>query len=279
MIPPGTSPEFVPVLSRICNAQCVDVLVPLVDEELVAAARLESSKLRVIAPRGEFIKTCLDKFVLMENLTRVGISCPVTRCASDGMNDFCYPFIVKPKSGRGSRGVKVLYSERDLDMYFNNTAYGSEELIFQTYIEGPEYTVSVVVWRDGVVRAVVPKEIIFKDGVTRLAVTRNVASITACCHDVQRHLRADGPFNVQLRIDPTSGTVYPFEINPRFSTTVSLTIAAGVDEVGGLVDLAMQPGCSSSFGSVEAGVVLVRRTQDEFMAEDRFRACDIRDEG
>ena len=97
---------------------------------------------------------------------------------------------------------------------------------------------SVVVWRDGIVRAVVPKEIIDKRGITRLAVTRKNDAIDRLCRNIQERLRADGPFNVQLRLD-ANGTPLPFEINPRFSTTVTLTQAAGVDELGSLVDMAL----------------------------------------
>jgi carbamoyl-phosphate synthase large subunit len=140
----------------------------------------------------------------------------------------------------------------------------------QTYIDGLEFTVSVTVWRDGVVRAVVPKEIICKKGITRLAVTRRNSRIDDVCRAVQNSLYADGPFNVQLRVDKTTGIPLIFEINPRYSTTVSLTIAAGVDEIGSLISYATGKTETMSFGEWREGVVLLRRTIDEFMDEADF---------
>ena len=60
----------------------------------------------------------------------------------------------------------------------------------------------------------VPKEIIVKRGITRLAVTRRHASIDALCRRLQAALRADGPFNVQLRLHPVTGEALRFG-NPR----------------------------------------------------------------
>ena len=88
---------------------------------------------------------------------------------------------------------------------------------------------SVTVAADGRTLAVVPKEVVTKRGITMIGVTRRVESIELLCATIQDRLRADGPFNVQLILDD-DGRPFVFEINPRFSTTVGLTMAAGVNE-------------------------------------------------
>ncbi len=270
VIPPGVSPDFLPVMRSICRQEQVNVFMPLVDEELLEASELEAEGIVVLLPRRAFVETCLDKFRLMQELKSAAISIPDTHLASDDLREVAFPAMVKPRRGRGSRGIGVVHSPAELADFIQTSPLAPDELIVQTYIEGLEFTVSVTVWRDGGVQAVVPKEIICKKGITRLAVTRRNARIDDLCRAVQHGLRADGPFNVQLRVDQASGTPFIFEINPRFSTTVSLTIAAGLDEVGGLISQATGETRAIKSGEWREGLVLVRRTLDEFMDEADF---------
>jgi carbamoyl-phosphate synthase large subunit len=130
--------------------------------------------------------------------------------------------------------------------------------------------VSVVVNQHGDVRAVVPKRVICKKGVTRIAVTEHVDAIDRVCRQVQDKLRANGPFNVQCIL--RDGVPYIFEINPRFSTTCALTIKAGVDEVGGLIDELL--GLEHEWTDFRDGVTLVRRTENVFMDWEEYEARD-----
>lgn len=271
VIPPGASPDFLPVIRSICRQEKVNAFIPLVDEELVKALELEADGVAVLCPRRAFVESCLDKFVLMQHLKSAGIAIPDTHLASGDLRGVDFPAIVKPRRGRGSRGIGVVHSPSELAQFLQTSPSAPDELIVQTYIEGLEFTVSVTVWRDGAVHAVVPKEIICKKGITRLAVTRCNSRIDAVCRAVQHSLPADGPFNVQLCVEKTSGTPFIFEINPRFSTTVSLTIAAGVDEIGSMISYATGKTGTMPFGAWREGVVLIRRTLDEFIDEADFR--------
>lgn len=270
IIPAGSSAEFLPTMRQICESEGVDVIVPLVDEELINSLKLEEEGIIVILPRCEFVEISLDKFRLMKRLGDEGILVPTTRLAVDGINNLEYPVIIKPRRGRGSRGVGIANSEDELISFLKASPYSYPDLILQKYIHGVEFTVSVVAWRDGEVQAVVPKEIIWKEGITRLAVTRRNDDIESLCHMIQERLHADGPFNVQLRIDQNTGIPIPFEINPRFSTTISLTIASGIDELGGIVTQALDGREKYQYAKWKEGVVLVRQTFDEFIEESVF---------
>ena len=275
VIPHGKSDKFVPVLRRICREEHVDIIIPLADEELINATELERDGIIVLLPRKEFIKMCLDKYSLMRQLDSFGIPVPRTRLASQGLGSLCFPLILKPRQGRGSRGVKLINSEKEFHEALKNKLYSRDELIVQQYVDGMEYTISVVVWRDGEVQAVVPKEIIHKQGITRLAVTRKNLEIDTICRKIQDSLHADGPMNVQLRIDSSTGIPYVFEINPRFSTTVTLTVRAGIEEIYGLLRQALYGRGDYSFGNCEEGVVLIRQTFDEFIREEDFNKMQI----
>lgn len=271
VIPAGDSNEFLPSIRSICLQEKVNVFMPLVDEELLVSLELEGEGVTVLLPRPAFVENCLDKYLLMQKLKLAGISMPDTRLASDDLSKIDYPAIVKPRKGRGSRGIGIIHSQSELAKFFEKTPYQMEDLIVQTYIDGLEFTVSVTVWRDGAVQAVVPKEIICKKGITRLAVTRRNSSIDVLCRAVQNSLQADGPFNVQLVVDKKTQEPFIFEINPRYSTTVSLTIAAGVDEVGALIRQAVGQDGPRVQNEWREGVVLLRHTLDEFVDETSFR--------
>ena len=267
---PGDSPEFVKVMSEICDQHKVDLLITGVDEELIPSFELEKNNIIVLLPRLNFVTTCLDKYKLMQSLDSIGITIPETRFAKMGPGDISYPIVIKPRRGRGSRGVGIINNKTELDSFINESKYKIDDLIIQKYIDGVEYTVSVVLWRDGIIQAVVPKEIICKRGITKLAITRCNNRIKQICYKIQEKLHADGPFNLQLIIDKNTGIPYPIEINPRFSTTITLTIAAGIDELIGLTKQALDGRKSYDFGGWKEGVVLLRQTQDQFIGENIF---------
>ncbi|WP_051415839.1 ATP-grasp domain-containing protein [Nocardiopsis sp. CNT312] len=271
LVPGGASDAFLPRMRDLCAREGAVAVVPLVDEELVPIAALAEDGVCVLLPRPEFVRTCLDKAVLMRRLDEAGIGVPRTWSAEEWPSGAAASpggFVVKPRTGRGSRGVAVAHSPEEVSRVLSESGYAADDLIVQERIAGPEYTVSVVVWRDGEVQAVVPKEVVLKEGVTRYAVTRRVPEVAAVCRRVQQALRADGPFNVQLCLD-SEGRPRIFEINPRFSSTTALTGASGVDEVAGLLRQALHGGPRLTDDWHE-GVALVRRWADEFISEEEF---------
>lgn len=269
VVPPGGDPNFLNVLKKICTVESVDAIISVVDEELKHVIKLEEIGIAVIQPRLSFVNLCLDKYVCMQELRKAGISAPNTWLLNDLPSDVNYPLFIKPRIGRGSRGCSKVESQEELKLFIQTCGYCRDDLIAQSYLEGKEFTVSVVVWRDGKVHAVVPKEIISKVGITKLAVTRYNKKIISLCTKIQKSFSADGPFNVQLALD-MKGDPYVFEINPRFSTSITLTQASGVDEMGGILAKAILGLDSYKFGEWKDGIVMVRHTMDQFITEAAF---------
>src|SRR5699024_5368808 len=176
LVPPGDSEAFLPRLRQLCAEEGAVAIIPLVDEELLGVGTLDGPGTTVLLPRPEFVRTCLDKYVLMRELDMAGIGVPRTWPVSEwpvqAADTAPEGLVVKPRSGRGSRGVSFVGSAQESARIVAEGGYGTEELIVQERVTGPEYTVSVVTWRDGRVQAVVPKEVVLKQGVTKYAVTR-----------------------------------------------------------------------------------------------------------
>lgn len=271
VVPAGNASDFLPQVKEICLAEKVDAVISVVDEELPDVLQLEEIGIAVIQPRLDFVKFSLDKFRCMSELLAAGLTAPKTWMVNQLPSDLAYPLFVKPRVGRGSRGCRKVCSPDELESFVATCNYTPEQLLAQTFVEGIEFTVSVIVWRDGEVQAVVPKQIISKIGVTKVAVTRFNSKIEGLCRAIQTRFRADGPFNVQLILDK-DGDPWPFEINPRFSTSSTLTNAAGADELGGLLSQALFGRESFLFTEWQEGVVLIRQTTDHFISETQFHA-------
>lgn len=242
-VPASNDPGYFRVLEDIIKKEHVDVLIPLIDEELLLFSRRykNEKKLKLVLPREEFIAVCLDKWQLGEALKQHGIPYAKTFLLSSlrTIPRDTLPCIIKPRTGRGSRGFEQLDSREDLARYLKTTSLKRDRLIIQERLVGKEFTVSVVVGKNGEILTVVPKEVILKKGITKVGVTRGDNPIVQLAKNVQNALRADGPFNMQLIVRSDTGQPTLFEINPRFSTTVALTIAAGVNEIELLINDAL----------------------------------------
>ena len=161
----------------------------------------------------------------MNHLASIGIMVPRTDLLVGMMR---MPCIVKPRVGRGSRGVTLC---RSADMARSMVAFASSESVVQEYLEGQEYTVTCVADQQMNLRAVVPVKVGLKRGVTLRAETDHDEAVTALCVAIHKADPFSGIVNVQC-IKAADGTVKPFEINPRISTTTCLAMAAGVDVLG-----------------------------------------------
>jgi carbamoyl-phosphate synthase large subunit len=273
VVPAGNAPGFFDRMSEICDKESVDAIVSVVDEELSHVAAFESQGIAVIQPQKHFIELALDKYACMKELRSHGISAPETWLINEIPEYAKYPLFLKPRTGRGSRGCLKVEDQAQLERFLETKVEDVSTYIAQRCINGLEYTVSVVVWRDGIVNAVVPKEIISKIGVTRAAVTRESYAIDELCRTIQSKLKANGPFNVQLILDDM-GVPWVFEINPRLSTSTTLTCAAGVDELGNLVSQALFGDLPLTW-SWKPGIVLIRKSADHFLTESDYSSVAV----
>lgn len=234
VIPFGSSPAFRSRMRELLQLERPAFVIPLVDEELPIVHALVAEEFRgkitVVAPCLEFCTSMLDKWEMYQRLSEHRLSVARTWLASEAQGKCEFPAIIKPREGRGSRGFAYIDSAAELTAYLSEASLPPDRYIVQERLMGAEYTTSAVVTLSGETLAVVPKEVLSKKGITQLGATREVPSIDRLCRDIQERLKANGPFNVQLVLDK-NGTPWVFEVNPRYSTTVALTLAAGIDEV------------------------------------------------
>lgn len=237
ILPAGKEEDFIDRVKDIIVKERVSVFIPLVDEEILKSYALKEKfpDLVILLPDYNFTNMALDKYELISKLKENAFNYPKTYLASSKEVDLIFPFIVKPRHGRGSRGVMEVNNKEQLRAYREFYKDSGDRTLLQEKLKGKEFTISVVVNKRGDILAVVPKEVIYKRGITITAVTRAHDAIRDLCIEIQKKLRANGPFNVQL-ILCKDGRPVIFEINPRYSTTLALTLAAGVNEIELLVE-------------------------------------------
>jgi carbamoyl-phosphate synthase large subunit len=274
VVPFASDPRFPVAVRSLLEREQPDFVVTTVDEEIPVFHALanERQDMRVVTARPAFCDAMLDKWTGMTALRDARVPVPRTWLAS-GAPDDCYPAVIKPRVGRGSRGVRYLDGPEALEHYLHEVAADPDDFIVQEQVRGQEFTVSGVVALGGPLLAVVPKEVIVKQGVTRVGITRRVPAIEAVCARLQERLRADGPFNAQL-ILTEDGTPYIFEVNPRYSTTTALTIAAGLNEV----DVVIRHALGEHPGELtfQPDLAMLRHTTASYVCENEMpRAVNL----
>jgi len=229
-IPMAREADFTSDLIKLCRKFNIDLLIPGVDEELLPVARMcKSPGLTVLLPPEHFVARHLDKLDSNRFLHEAGLPAPASMGADQGRVDF--PCIVKPRNGRGSRNVIAANSEAELQAQITLARLAPRDFMVQELMSGQEYTVMVVADKLGELRAIVPVLVERKRGITLRAVTSCDQQVMDACRAIHAADPVCGCYNIQL-IKAADGTVMPFEINPRISTTACLGLAAGVDFVG-----------------------------------------------
>jgi len=236
IVPPGKSDEFVDSLITMCAADEIDVLFSTVDVELPPLARRRGELGAALAAPGlDTLETCLDKFALAVRCAPL-LRTPTTHLVGPAAlaEDWTFPIIVKPRSGAGSRGVRLVHSRDDLEALGD-----APELIAQEHLPGEEYSVDVFADANGHVVAAVPRTRTRVDsGVSIAGQTVRDGGLESTAAAVAAAIGLTGVANVQLRRD-TNGVPALLEVNPRFPGAMPLTIAAGVDMPSLALDLAL----------------------------------------
>lgn len=231
-LPRADHPRFVDALLGVVAAHGTDALISTVAEELPTLAgavhRLEAAGLATWLPDPDAVDLCCDKAAFARRMAAAGIPHPATTADAAGLGSVPGPWVVKPRRGRGSRGVRLLDSADEVA----TALVADPQLIAQTRLTGREFTADALLDRAGRVLTVVPRwRTETKAGISVKGTTFDSEDVTGVVHGALAAVGLDGPANVQGFVAEDGGVVV-VEINPRFSGGLPLTLAAGADVVG-----------------------------------------------
>lgn len=236
-VPLSIEPGYIDQILKIAIGEGVGLVVPTIDDELVlfgeAAPRFEALGIRVAVSTPETTGLCDDKYRTCQRLREHGVAAAESWLPDAMPEQPSFPLFVKPRHGRGGVGAYAIRNARDLNFFLD---YVSDPIV-QEYLDGPEFTIDLLCGFDGKVLSIVPRRRdVIRAGVIDRGCTVNNPALIALAKSCAEALSFVGAINIQCRI--VNGRPIVFEINPRFSGGIPLTIESGADFPRMLVDLA-----------------------------------------
>lgn len=193
----------------------------------------------MLLPDSEIFDIANNKGKLAEYLNQQGLPHPSTLfkrknelLSSDEISNLKFPILMKPTNGRGGKGIQLFSSKHEL-MEGLNSFTMNDDYVFQQYIEGEISFGCGVLCIDGEIQAYstfkfeqrygnmfsFSTEQLFIDNQEIFEITRKLMST----------LNWSGVANVDFVYDYKNNKYYILEINPRYWSTLSLSVKAGIN--------------------------------------------------
>lgn len=167
----------------------------------------------------EFCNLCNNKELTYDFCIQNDINIPPKMSVTER------PIVIKEKYlGCGSVGIQILKTNNE-----HHHQFDSSNTIIQQFIDGDEYTCDVISSPVGNVVNIIPKKRCFvKNGQSYISKIVKDTKIIEFVEDVCNKIGNKCAINVQVIKERDTNKIYLVEINPRFATTIMLSIKAGV---------------------------------------------------
>jgi carbamoyl-phosphate synthase large subunit len=272
LVPRAEDPGYMPQLLDVVQQHGVRAVIPTTDTDLplLAAERESFTRMGCIALIAEprVITVCRNKLETYRFLHENGIDTPATFTADD-MRDqsaLSFPLFCKPRTGSASQRVSKINDMLDLEYYLRRY----DDLIFQEFVAGQEYTLDIYVGLSGVPQCVVPRA---RWQVRTGEVSKGVTVKDPEIMETGRHVVAAfgdshrGVVTLQCIVTPDR-RIRVIEINPRLGGGAPLGIAAGADYPGWLIQELLGRTPQITFDGFRHGVCMLRYDWSAFVQFD-----------
>ena len=254
--PLTTDTGYIPLIKSICADENIGLLIPTIDDELPIFGRhrhdFEKMGVRAAVSGAETGRVCNDKHASYQFFKKRGIPFARTWLPNElNRERLKYPLFLKPRNGRGSVVAFQIRNERELDFFLE---YVSDAVV-QEFLAGTEYTIDVLADFDGHVISVVPRErLVIRSGVSDRGRTFRHSGLTKLAVETAQALELRGAANIQVKLHGDDAVI--FEVNPRFSGGIPLTIAAGADFPKWLIEMCIGRGSEPCIGDFTDGLIM-----------------------
>jgi carbamoyl-phosphate synthase large subunit len=265
-VPWATNSNYISEIVKICKVENIQIIFPIVDSELeIIAENIElfcAMNIKVWLSKLKTIQICNDKYKTYKFLLKHHFTTPQSWLPEEvkGSEDkMTYPLIVKPRNGFSS--IDVFKVENAVDLL--QTLKKVNQPIIQEYLSGTEFTIDVVADDESHILAIVPRERIqVKAGISYKARTVKDEKLSEQAKEIAQALNINGHCNIQCRLQ--NNVPKFFEVNPRFSGTLPLTMAAGINSPLMLVKLAQGKKLEQRFFDFKENVYMARYWEEIF---------------
>jgi carbamoylphosphate synthase large subunit len=266
-IPFATEPDYVSTLLDIIAQTQANLLLVLSDNEALVLAeptvrrRIEAMGCQLLLPDYEVIRCCVDKGLFLQFLEQSADTAETFRLVDNAKDlaecasAFHYPdksFIVKPRSGCGSRGVMLIdakASEVELLLSRHYKNYKLEfvcqalqhstalNLLAMPYYQGNDYNIDVLCQQGTVVYSMVQRRVSPKMGAIMTAEIVQEADINLLVQNLVARLNVTGLINIEIARCMADGQPRVYEINPRPSAAFAFICYQQTDVFTDLVQV------------------------------------------
>jgi carbamoyl-phosphate synthase large subunit len=296
-IPLANSRDFIPQLLSICEAEKIDVIIPLVTNELFVFAQnksiFEKAGIKILVSDYESLQVANNKFSLMVYCKKINVPAPDFKVVKtleefeNALKDLGYPerkLCFKPPLSNGLRGFRILsdstdrmhnlMNEKPNNVYisvseFRQIALESNyfpELLVMEYLPGEEYSIDALGDGQKCIQ-VIPR--------TREKIKMGISFVGSTCYDQElihyskaiiENLKLFGNIGFQFRRD-RNNIPKIIESNPRVQGTIVLCTAAGYNMVYNAVKIAL--GEAPLESEVKWGTKMVRFWEELYFSPDK----------
>lgn len=229
LVPLSSAPNYIKSIKKLCKKENISLLISTIDEEIPLFGRHKSmfEKIGVKIPgvNEDVANICNDKYKTYLFFKKHGLPIAETYLPKEIKRiKPRFPLFIKPRMGRGAVGAFPVKNRKELDFFLEYVP----NPVIQTFLPGKEYTIDVLCDFDGKVVSVVPRQrLVIRSGVSDRGRTHKNKRMIELAKKVATKLGIIGPANLQCKVYKNKTTF--FEVNPRFSGAIQLTIKSGAD--------------------------------------------------
>jgi len=222
-VPYSYSEDYISTIQSIVKKEKVHLIIPTTDYEIYyLSLHQRDLEAKVVASNSETAKIYLDKYLTYLHHKSLNIPFSQSWLPSEFNNEID-DIIVKPREGRGSRGI-----------YINpeNPKGFSDEFMIQPLHKGIEITTAFYVKKDGSLHGLFTMERELTNGATSKSQTTKVYD-NQLRNIIKKMILSKGlvgSINLQSIVD-NKGQIIPFEVNCRISGTNSIRHNLGFQDV------------------------------------------------
>ncbi len=271
IVPNVNSDSYFEEVGKIFDKEKINYYIPGTDIELEICSKnknflFEKWGVKTIVSSIDTIQIANSKYKTANFLKLNNLNYPKTDYLEDHkIGSFDYPLILKPDIGYRSIGVEKIENPIDL----KKAKSSREGYVVQEFIEGPEYTCTVVKNNSDISKVIIFKRDL-RFGDTYRAYPMAKDNISSYVRSIADLLDIEGGCNFQLREDK-DGNPKLFEINSRFSGTTPFCSLIGFNPLEYYLKNELQKAYNYK---IDYDSIILRHWQEIKVEKTKIKALD-----
>lgn len=234
VLPEIDSKLYITRLFEIVEKHKIEILMPSSGYDIYQYSENKEKLLKLgalpVVSDKKTMERCRDKMQTFSYLSKK-FDLPFTTL--DYKRTSRFPIIAKPRYGKGSKGIVKIDNEKELKY----VQIKKDNLIFQEYLPGTEYTIDVLSDLDCEPIIAVPRiRLETKAGISTMGKIVKDENISDTCKSIAKYLKIRGPCCIQMK-ESKEGILKIVEVNPRLGGGTFFTTLAGANFPAMILDM------------------------------------------